>query len=712
MRSTNTPRADILNRFNRVFTRIVINNQDLTGRAKRVELSTDVDSKGWVCSLDFTNHPSQDDLRPGSGSIYNDTLKPNKPVKVYMLVGSDTSYPDPSDSRWDLVFDGLTGDEVICERRADMGDTVSIRCRGRIQKRLQDRFIMDELVYPIAARGAEVWRVGNKDAYESATVVAQQILDEEFGQGAITLRVVHDPNYTVYPYKVSEISVWDALQKLFFATGYDLREKYYEATGAFELVLSDPLVVGGTETLSDYKQTTLNYSDANVRNIIRVIYRSRDPDADIALGAVPVPGAPRGVLFVERSDASSINEYGPRRMKIVEDETSLIDTYQEAYDLAGYILNDLKDIAPTDQVVAPGALYFIEPYDVITLAASQGGDIAVTGISISVEAGGVARTTLRGVRRGVVREIENHLRRDPRTRPGGDDKSDQTDQRVGVGDDAAPATPEGVTAHGGIGEVIIEFNPVTVNERGKPLESFARYFVYAASSLTPGIPDIDIADETTYHVKHLADMTPVRLPVETIYSGGSTAVPYMAVRLTAIDRAGRESIPSEQVEEKPRVGKTTSIIDSGFIVDPDTEYTEVWSGRSFTIPEGYRWVVIAIAGELMGFTDWFLWLDTNDIQINHMGSFWPGYGNELYSVLEAGTYTNVYLYIHHFLKFKGVLDPDFTYDARSYHQWKSGGYLDMAGEVSEGIGTANKTINEVTILYEDTFWMVLEVPVG
>lgn len=394
MRNTIISRSVIKNPSAYVYPKVVVNGVDLTDRVNHIALDTDIDTHGWTAEVQFVNHRNLPDLTPWSGGTYTDVLKPDNIIKIWL--GASLTKGDYAAAQ-DLVFEGRLGDEIVCGRNVRKDDLVAIRCRGKWKKLLQDIYVLDDYVYPVGARGTNPWEVGDEDYFESAILVAQDILDEHVPSPP-TLQVLHDPAYSIYPYTVAEEDVWTILQNLFLATGYVLAERYWDTTSQFELVLFDPLIVGGSDTLTadNYSLISRSFSDADRRTKVRVYYRSRDPERDKGLGAQEPPYAPEGVLYVEQSVAAPI----PRAMKVVEDETSLIDTYEEASDFALNILNELKYYVAQVSIECPGALYYLEPYDVLTLSGPVSGNVTVTGISIVVtrQRGSIGQTTtIRGV---------------------------------------------------------------------------------------------------------------------------------------------------------------------------------------------------------------------------------------------------------------------------------------------------------------------------
>lgn len=365
---------------------ISINGVDVTDRVSSVQLQADMDTLGWAAALEITNHPSLPDFTPFSGGPYSDLLKPGKLVKIWVRA---TNQKGDYGGTKDLVFEGITGDEIMVHKDVRKSDTITLRVRSKNKKRLQDLFILDQYVYPVGARGGEPWEIGDENAFESAVDVAQDILDEHVPSPP-TLRVIDDPLFSVYPYVVGESDVWTVLQNLFNTTGFVLTDAYYGATDSFELVLFDPLArtPGDTIAAQHYRLADQSFADTEIRNVVRIHYRSRTPDSDMAAGAKALPYAPEGILYVESQDDNSIALYGRRAMSIVEDETSLIDTYAEAKELADMILNDLKKLGSQISLELPTCLYYVEPYDVLTISGPVSGEATVMSIEWQISRAG------------------------------------------------------------------------------------------------------------------------------------------------------------------------------------------------------------------------------------------------------------------------------------------------------------------------------------
>jgi len=184
--------------------------------------------------------------------------------------------------------------------------------------------------------------------------VMQNILDDNRGTGdpAVTLYTPTSPAWFVTQFLQQREFTLDAVRTLAQQIGWDLRYKWRESTGQFELTFyqpdrgsstGTPPVVLYTFSKSDYGDPEkLAVDIAEIRNSWRIIY----PDsADLW----PDGTAKRKVLEV--SDSASIRKYGELWAEIQEDESSLIDTAAEALTYISAALSDCKE--PTAELALP-----------------------------------------------------------------------------------------------------------------------------------------------------------------------------------------------------------------------------------------------------------------------------------------------------------------------------------------------------------------------
>jgi hypothetical protein len=207
------------------------------------------------------------------------------------------------------------------------------------------------------------------DAGTAVVAVMQGILDQHFGDDTITLHVKDNPQFMIYPVRIGECSVWDALQDLLKPTGYQVRYWFLEkdqadifdcegnaltiAADDFYLTLVDPgrNPADADDALEDETDTlteeTLDISDDMVRNAFRVRYYDRFTNE---------------YMEVSKENSDSIATYGRRDMVVGQDDVPYIDTYNEAWDLLEVLDNDLSE-APASDRLSCQLMYHIEPFD-------------------------------------------------------------------------------------------------------------------------------------------------------------------------------------------------------------------------------------------------------------------------------------------------------------------------------------------------------------
>lgn len=175
-------------------------------------------------------------------------------------------------------------------------------------------------------------------------VVIQQILNAGHGAGVITLNVADDPNYDISPgYFQQEMSEMEAFQTLAQLRGMDIRYKFVESSGAFELTISEP---PRSKTVPDYTFGPSQYFDVtslfidvqDIRNVVQGEYHEAD------------------TFFrntVIREDATSETRYGRRFFKIVEGDDSPIDSEAEMVVMVEAALADLKEPKAEQEIELP-----------------------------------------------------------------------------------------------------------------------------------------------------------------------------------------------------------------------------------------------------------------------------------------------------------------------------------------------------------------------
>jgi len=211
----------------------------------------------------------------------------------------------------------------------------------------------------------------------AAVAVMQGILNQHYGDSVITLHVRDNPQFMVYPVRVGEQSVWDALQNILKPTGYQVRYWFlkagqsdiYDCEGnpititedGFYLTVVDPgrdpvIVVDGLdEDIDTITEESLDISDDTVRNAFRVRYYDRFT---------------KEYMEVTRDNATSIATYGRREMVVGQDDVPYIDTFNEAWDLMAVLDNDLSEAPATDRFTCQ-MMYHLEPFDYLDVTSAR-----------------------------------------------------------------------------------------------------------------------------------------------------------------------------------------------------------------------------------------------------------------------------------------------------------------------------------------------------
>jgi len=411
MRTTTAPELVLLHGFQRseaAKIEIIRNNVavDVSNRVLGASWSLSSDHRVSDGSVVFEDNYSQYDITAAlnplvSTSSFNTPTSlvwANNDIKIY--VGVDDLGSDASDDL-KLVFHGVLGD-AIDPSYAPGDRKLKIQFRD-LSKRLQNKPIIGEFVY------------GDDDG-TAAVAVIQSILNDCFTAevSSSDYKKLHvdssaytNCNLVVYPMKIGNMSCWDAINKVIGCAanddmGFELRYKFI-ASGApgwkdneggdititadgFYLCL---LQIDQSNTTPDdifsasadevYNED-ISISDDMIRNSVYVKYVDRDT---------------KEAMTIHRDDQSSIAIYGQIDMIIGQDDVPFIDTYVEAWDLAGVALNALKGIYASDSFTCQLG-YQVEPNDLISVANAQlytGTDVmSITDIVFNIAPGGGAST--------------------------------------------------------------------------------------------------------------------------------------------------------------------------------------------------------------------------------------------------------------------------------------------------------------------------------
>lgn len=303
------------------------------GVVRQAFLSIQNDANNRFSPLDATSSWNYD------GMTFDPLLKPNRELKIWVAAMPIGVAPGPND--YELLFHGFMGDSIRTE-----GQRVEVELRD-LAKRLQDRVIITPREY-----GAPI-----EDGGVRADIVMQQILDDEFGPGVITLEVPSLPSFACPPFTVEFVSVWDVLQNIAKEFGWFVGYRYDAVSKSFKLTLLEPPRNKDINTADwhfdwedDIYVQDLDITDRDIRNRIVVVYRDSAGKRD----------------QVTVSDPASIAEFGLKPMQIDETDTELIKTSVQALQMANYALADLSGQRATNSLTLP-FLPRVDLYDGITV---------------------------------------------------------------------------------------------------------------------------------------------------------------------------------------------------------------------------------------------------------------------------------------------------------------------------------------------------------
>ena len=351
---------------------------DITALVQSGSITFSSDNRVAKCDISIEDvYPvcNPDSISPYiSGSSYNTPgalLWPNNELKVYFGVNDLGS--TVTDLK--LAFHGVLGDSIGPGSKPGK-KTVSMTVCDQA-KRLQDCFIKGEYIY-------------GTDGGSPVVSVIQGILNDNFTwtKSSDEYKKLHikptlDGNlnidgclFVVYPVKVGNCSVWDAINKVIACTasddiGYELRYSFLpdgdtstsDCEGStitvsgdgFYLTLleidqsktvDDDSIDAAVDEVSEYR---INIFDDTIRNDIWGVFYDRNTKERIE---------------VNRQDSSSIASYGKRTMVIGQDDVPFIDTYAEMWNLLGVAINALKDVPATD-AFATQLMYHLDPNDLL-----------------------------------------------------------------------------------------------------------------------------------------------------------------------------------------------------------------------------------------------------------------------------------------------------------------------------------------------------------
>lgn len=380
---------------------------DISDRVLQIGVSHSCDDPVATADLEindaWTVFGDEHSLNPLiASSIYNDPsplLWPENEILIYCGLAPLGETP----SQWALLFHGVLGDSISPSGRKDERK-INVRARD-LAKRLQDRIIRGEFIY-------------GSEAGEAVVAVMQGLLNQHASDLGITLLVRDNPQFMIFPTKIGNCTVWEALQNLLKPTGYQCRYWFWPAgsaayncegqevaiaTDGFYLTVLDP---GRTKSIADdsldaavdtITEENLEICDDTVRNSVWVCYYDRHT---------------KEYMECHRMDGDSIRTYGVRTMVIGQDDVPYIDTYPEAWDLAGVVLHDLAEVPATDRISCQ-LMYHIEPFDLLDVTnarlATGTQKLGVTDVHFSMAPGEAFSMTITGTRDRVIGQVRAWL---------------------------------------------------------------------------------------------------------------------------------------------------------------------------------------------------------------------------------------------------------------------------------------------------------------
>lgn len=206
---------------------------------------------------------------------------------------------------------------------------IDIVARSFVMAALNDQWVETVTIY------------GSDEGIAIETVM-QSILDDHTDLG-ITLNTPVVPGFLITTYEQQQMSVLQALVTLAQLIGFDLRERWDDATSSFRLTFSEPDRAASTDqwtfNKSQYHDVRqLSISRRDIRNVVSILYTSTSD-------------AQRKEVEVEST--ASQDRYGRRWMQIVEGSDSPIASSSEANVFAQAAVDDLDEPDAIQEIETP-----------------------------------------------------------------------------------------------------------------------------------------------------------------------------------------------------------------------------------------------------------------------------------------------------------------------------------------------------------------------
>ncbi|MGE4412476.1 MAG: hypothetical protein AB7E45_02105 [Candidatus Caldatribacteriota bacterium] len=304
---------------------------DISADVEEITISIDLENRNALCRLtikneDYSYSPrNRNSPKNKVDGQYNPLLYPNHILKVYI------GFANPTPEYWHL-FTGLLGDDIDL---TTIPGKISLSVRD-MSKKLQDTYIYLSQSYD----------------YQLIEDVIQGLLNE-YNTG-ITLQLAEPTEFLIQHYQVKDSNLWDALQKLVDLMGWILM---FNEMG--QLILKKDKNTTVPDLIIDedlFEVEEMNITDADIRNDIWVRAES-----------------PEGIITVNVTNPDSIAQFGRRFMEVDRSLASMVHTYDQAYNLAKKICDDLSWLHAINRIPDMPIYPPIQVDDVIAIVSSKSG---------------------------------------------------------------------------------------------------------------------------------------------------------------------------------------------------------------------------------------------------------------------------------------------------------------------------------------------------
>ena len=325
---------------------------NITDRLFSISLNDSLGADSASCSLQLRNNP--DKWVVGTSNYNLDPLDTdslyyinNEPLLAYyhdlkLEVSKDAGV------HYYSIFEGYCGPTSIkVTTTVKRNDTITLK-PADLSFPYKEYHFYDSLIY--------------KDA-DAVSMMSQIFKDRGFPNQSVT--EIDAPGHHVEEITTGETNVWAAQKALILPTGYIYRIKWN--VDAFKPCVYDP---GRTKTTPDnvseltFKSRSLNISEADVRSKVVIIYRQRG--SGIIEYAQAESEEAKDRYGIPDGDGGRLHKTMWLAVKGSGNRYSLIDTADEAVDLANYVLHDLKYPVPDVEIKIPRINPSFEIHDLLS----------------------------------------------------------------------------------------------------------------------------------------------------------------------------------------------------------------------------------------------------------------------------------------------------------------------------------------------------------